>query len=697
MRKRLKNVRSVLRGNSGSGIVLVLVCMLCVSILGVMVMYLSYTGLLLKVTERQSKANFYDASTAMDEIRAGVQKAASDSIAVAYKEMLVHYSDAAYSSNMTARFQEAFREQMKSWQTTVNSGTVNLLSFANGANTGTYNADVLTSFVTSASATVTSTSNSSASYNAATNALVLKGVRVTYTDTKNYTTSVTSDITIGMPDFTYVISSYSVSGLPSFALIAGNTLTDGGIKAPTIDGSAYAGQITTSQTGIQPITLKNGTVISRGDISVNGTSVNDASPLRLVTENSVSLWAKRINVGANSAVNLAGSTYVLDDLDLAYRAKATLSGSYYGFGNDEKDATKSSSILVNGTGTTLDMYGLSRLMLAGHSFVWDDKNLDLGTAEIMMGESVSVRGNQMAYLAPKSALTNNGSAVTGNPLIYSSSDTLNVALKGDSELISKYGASLKTIHKNYPGANGQRIAYFFLQFDTPAHANAYFSDYFSSNSSRINDYINDYTTLTSATGTTQAAGYTIVSSKDTNGKTTYSLGTVPSAALGTGAAQMQSTFGQLTRTLFASSSITDDATTPYTYFVDTTKINSALPSGRTEFTTDGKTLGIICRGDYTIDGDIPDTVRVVIATGNVTVARDFSGLIIAGGNITLNASVSASSETSTAFGAAATINGTAYTLGDFLLHGATNTDSAGGSNSGWNLDALITYRNWKKD
>ena len=36
MRKRLENVRRALRGNSGSGIVLVLVCMLCVSILGVM-------------------------------------------------------------------------------------------------------------------------------------------------------------------------------------------------------------------------------------------------------------------------------------------------------------------------------------------------------------------------------------------------------------------------------------------------------------------------------------------------------------------------------------------------------------------------------------------------------------------------------------------------------------------------------------
>jgi len=310
---------------------------------------------------------------------------------------------------------------------------------------------------------------------------------------------------------------------------------------------------------------------------------------------------------------------------------------------------------------------------------------------------VSVRGNQMVYLVPKSLLVyGDGSTVSSNPLIYDSSKTLEVTLKA-SDLQTKYGASLRTIHKNYPGATGQRIAYFFLQFETPAYANAYFRDYFSSNSSKINGYISDYTALTSTTGTSQSAGYTIVSSKDASGKVTYSLGTVPSTALGAGAAQMQSTFGQLTRTLFASSSVSSDDTTPYTYFVDTDKISSLLVEGNPTFFTDGaNTKGIIIRGDYAINNNTPAETRVVIATGNVTVDRNFSGLIIAGGNVILKASVSASSETSAAFSSTASINGTKYTLGSFLLHGATNTNNAGNSNSGWNLDKLISYQNWKK-
>ena len=88
MKNKIAAALKALKGNSGSGIVLVLVCMLCVSMLGIMILYLSYTGLLIKVTERQSQENFYDATTAMDEVRAGVQKAASDSIAEAYKTML---------------------------------------------------------------------------------------------------------------------------------------------------------------------------------------------------------------------------------------------------------------------------------------------------------------------------------------------------------------------------------------------------------------------------------------------------------------------------------------------------------------------------------------------------------------------------------------------------------------------------------
>ena len=47
-----------LRNNRGSGVVLVLVCMLFVSILGTTLLYMSYTGFRMKVAERQGKQTF---------------------------------------------------------------------------------------------------------------------------------------------------------------------------------------------------------------------------------------------------------------------------------------------------------------------------------------------------------------------------------------------------------------------------------------------------------------------------------------------------------------------------------------------------------------------------------------------------------------------------------------------------------------
>lgn len=190
-------MREALLGNSGSGLVLVLVCMLCVSILGVMVMYLSYTGLMLKATERQSKTNFYDASTALDEIRAGIQKTASDSIAAAYKTMLVNYSYADYTRNTT--MEQKFKGEFSS----------NMLG-SNLFYNGQYKTDALKDFV-SGPAQVTGSGTVSSTVDG----IILKGVTVSCTDTKGYTTTVTSDISVGMPEFSYVVSNYSISGLPS--------------------------------------------------------------------------------------------------------------------------------------------------------------------------------------------------------------------------------------------------------------------------------------------------------------------------------------------------------------------------------------------------------------------------------------------------------------------------------------------------
>ena len=674
MRKRLENVRRALRGNSGSGIVLVLVCMLCVSILGVMVMYLSYTGLLLKVTERQSKADFYDASTAMDEIRAGVQKYASDAIAGAYKTVLINYNYPDFIPTGST-MEEQFKSEFKS----------NILK-SDLFSAGKYSLTALEG-MTGTGASVTG----SGLFDTAADAIVLKNVAVTYTDSKNYTTTVSSDISIGMPEFSYVVSNYSVSNLPSFALIAQDKLQAGtSDNTLGVVGSAYAGSVQADN----PLTFNGGTVVCKGLITVNS---DGAHPSALTAADSTTLWANRIKVGASSSLTLKGNTYVQDDLDLTgINATAALSGGYYGFGVSTTKSTESSAIRVNATGTTLNLSGLTRLMLAGHSFVSDPTGE--GSTDVLMGESISVRGDQWAYLIPSKYL--NG--VSSNPRIYSGSTPAVPSLTGtgDMELGQKYGVTVKQVITNYPGTE-QHIAYYFMQFSSADNANSFFKDYFTGNPKEIIGYLKEYSALTSATGTTQSAGYTLKSATDSSGN--YSLGSIYSGSFETSSKQMTSTFNQLTTTLFARKSGNVD--NPYEYFVNGTKLREAVPTGLVMSFQNGSgdTVGIVSNGAYRIDEHSPEKLCIVIAEGDVTVDREFHGIIISGvkpednigGNIILHSPVIADEANVTA--ALAAKSGQ-YTLSDFLQNGAANTSStSGGSNSGWNLGDLITYRNWKKD
>jgi len=666
MQKKLHNAHKALRGNSGSGIVLVLVCMLCVSILGVMVMYLSYTGLLLKVTERQSKADFYDASTAMDEIRAGVQKYASDAIAGAYKTVLINYNYPDFIPTGST-MEEQFKSEFKS----------NILK-SDLFSAGKYSLTALEG-MTGTEASVTG----SCSFDTAADAIVLENVSVTYTDSKHYTTTVSSDISIGMPEFSYVVSNYSVSNLPSFAIIAKNTLKEGNtVTSHTVSGSAYAGSILAEKS----MAFSGGTVVCKGLTETEG---NGAA---LATSDTTTLWASRVKVGASSSMTLKGNTYVQDDLDLTgVNATTALSGGYYGFGDSTTDSTKSSAILVNATGTTLNLSGLTRLMLAGHSFVSNPTGE--GSTDVLMGESISVRGDQRAYLIPTKYL--NG--VSSNPYIYSGeAPAVTLTGTGDTELGQKYGVTVKQVITNYPGTE-QHIAYYFMQFSSTDNANSFFKDYFTGNSKEIVGYLKEYSALTTGTGTTQSAGYTLKSATDSSGNATYTLGSIYSGSFETSAKQMTSTFNQLTTTLFArkSGNVTQD--NPYAYFVNETKIKAAIPTAGSSLTFyDGANgVGIVANGDYEISSTLSDDVCIVIATGTVTVNKAFSGIIIAGGDIVLNNSVS-TDETHVSAALSATSAG--YKLSDFLQNGAANTSStSGGSNSGWNLGDLITYRNWKKD
>ncbi|WP_283675013.1 hypothetical protein [Butyricicoccus sp. Marseille-Q5471] len=687
MFRNWKERLNALRDNRGSGIVTVLVCMLFVSILGATLLYMSYTGFLMKVTERQGKETFYDAASAMTEIQAGVQQVVTESIAAAYQDALVNYSHYYATTDMTTQFQEQFRKAVWSWK---NAGGSALFAPVGGG-IYTYNPNVLSTFLTApADATVDTSGVRDARYSGG--VITLKNVSVSCSH-NDLTETVTSDIIIRMPDFYYLFSEYSISGLPQFAVIAKESLEQTiGNSTLDITGSAYAGRIDLSTAG-NSLTIQGGTLICGGNVAIR-----DAGPrngYRFTVADNANLWANRIVLDSTGTLNLQGTAYVADDLTLdGTQSSVYLNGSYYGFGSSLTDATKSSAILINGRDTTLDLSHAKRLMLAGNSFVTGSVSPSVVNGSVLMGESVSVKSNQQAYLIPVSELE----GVARNPLPLGTSEPAPTVTLRSGSALRAYGVTPQPVILSVNGAH-QKIYYYFMKFPTVEDANRHFKDYFTQNQAQLTEYLEMYTTLSTALGSTQTSGYTLVKNADTDA---YALREyVPADSLTTTASQLSKMYGQLCVTLSANNSTTT-ATNPYDYLVKGTAL-ADLAEGKTWFYQDKngvfQPVALIVRGDYTINSDTPDTVRVILATGNVTVHRDFSGLIISGNTITMTGSVNAVvSNEEEVIGAFTGLNEAGQQFSDFLNVGVTEGgNTVGGGSSNWSLDSLVAFRNWSKN
>lgn len=703
MREKWIAARSALRGNRGSGIVMVLVCMLCVTLLGTALLYLSYTGLLIKTTERQSKQNFYSAETAVEEMRAGVQQAVSDSIAAAYKESLVRYTSAEPDQIFRTAFVDAL------WQWSNEDGALF------NKTTRSYDLDVLRGFVSDPTHVHVSADSAVELLGAGADQVFrLRGLQVTYTDAKGYETTITTDISVSMPSFTYILSRLPLTGLPEYAVIARDTLKQEiGNSRLNIDGSAYAHKIVLSGTG-STLTVENGVLVCGDTVQVKDSGPN-ADTARLLVERTVNLWASRIEVLTDGTVDLRGDTYVADDLDLSGTgASATLSGSYYGFGNSAVKGSESSAILVNGRNANLDLSGLTQLMLTGHSFVSDYNHQAEGSpvTDVLMGESVSTRGNQQAYLIPSAYLTNTqtGKSLGSNPFVWTGNPAVVELNAMGAAAYAGYvttARSIKPVYIGYPGAVNQKIAYYFINFASEEQANAFFKDYFAAHPAEIKSYLDTYTTLSAMTGTLQTAGYTVVQNADS----TYRLEEpVATDSLGPSAAFYQQQFNRLKSALFEPVEIAD--TDPYRYLVKEDRIRT-LASQVTEFqNTDGDVVGVIVQNaggaEYTIGASAD--LKIVIATGDVVVGADFDGLIISGGSIDMQHSVSArETEVTPAFFATAPhsyedpltheIKTENVALATFLKDGIVEdqVSSITGTSTAWNLNQLVSYSNWIKN
>ena len=718
------NILRRLSGNNrGSGIVVVLVSMACIALMGASLLFMSYTAVRMRATERQASRDFYSAETAMDELRAGAQSIASDALGKAYKTVLTTYSE---GGQIDEDFADAYVEELEASSLLTLSGT-------------SYDLDVLKAYVSTPPSGVVDVYCPDVTPIAVkdhSGVITLKNIYVKYTANNGYTTTISADISFGRPDFAYILSGNSLTGLPEHALIADKALNHIGDNSTIqIDGSAYVGSMNLQRAGSK-LTISDGTLVCANDAVISGKTTGG----RLVTTNNVKLWAGRIEVTGGGTLNLNGETRVQDDLELAGgKSSATLTGSYYGFGDGttptstDIPANYSSAILINGLDCTLDISGLNQLMLAGRSYISDSLYSGHGTVNaatrVGMLESIAVRSDQQMYLLDPADfevdIDNDGDfePVDQNPFIVTTTGLLNQGAGGYTRIRLTSEAQERAVQYDYkltarqyafPG--DQQVVYCFMEFTKLNAENAYFEELFAKNKSQINSYLVNDAEVDGA-GNPQPAQY---SKLNASGSNTYGY-----AITGSGSATdpyelsqptrtqfyptgMRSTFSQLKKTLIDTNTRVDENTTPYTYIVNTRAISEmtnteATPNGGVmkKFYIDGNVVGIVVDGSYSITSTAPSTLRLVIASGDVTVSADYNGLVISGQNINLSGNgvdiihddggVVAAIEHATA-----TDNDK---LIDYLLHGFNNDEDAveAGGVEGWDLDALVTYKNWTKN
>ena len=184
-----------------------------------------------------------------------------------------------------------------------------------------------------------------------------------------------------------------------------------------------------------------------------------------------------------------GNMYVADDLELAGRGSSvTLQGNYYGYnfqknyGAQDPDSAKkaefSSAMMVNGKSSHLDIKGLNYLLLAGRTFI--SRKLDASNEDILMGESISARTNQLAYYVPLEYVLGDGKSLDQKKY---------AAYTGISESTLKgyLNSSRQVVPYYFPGG-----VYYYLNFNSEKSANDFFSDYYVNNQGKTAQYANIY-------------------------------------------------------------------------------------------------------------------------------------------------------------------------------------------------------------
>lgn len=529
--------------NKGFSLITVIIAVSFIGILGLLVLYMALSNFQMKIIDLKGKDSFYTAERAIEEIRVGLQEDVGNSMSEAYIKVLETYDKDENSKDVVLD-----KQRQNDFVNEFIKKLANRLK--KDSDQSKYNLDYLKKYLDmkineNETLIVTTPSNKEPVMTKDNkNGILLKNLKVIYVDPKGYASVIETDIRLGIPKVQFPTPS-TLPDLMNMIVVAGKgIICEGGNT--TISGSIYSGilQDINDNTILEKnpytsIWVKSGANldIQSGDKIVSAGEIYMEPNASFTSEAGVTLWAQGVKL-SSAQVNLLGTTYLSDDLTIesGSGSRVTVQGEYYGYGypesarsslnnymydNPEKrwsDTALSSSIVINGKNTTLDLSGVRKIMLAGRSYIGTSKvksvNGESNSNDVMMGESITVKGTQLAYLLPSELIDasklKNSEMEIKNPMSYSDYESSglkqmnSVPLKMDvkvSELgnksLNEIGIdSAKPVQKVFYSNNADEgYVYFYLNFKDSKASSDFMYDYYMNNSTvktNLDKYLSFY-------------------------------------------------------------------------------------------------------------------------------------------------------------------------------------------------------------
>lgn len=519
---------SMRKKNQGFSLFAVIVTVSFIGILAMLVLYLSVANFHMKTTGLAGTDSFYTAEQALEEVRTGLLEDVGNAMSEAYIRVLETYdtdnaedagaAEVTLDEKRQERFRKLYNQLLRD-------------RLKDHSNPNLYDIERLRSYVDlekqagfdPAQETLVVTNPAGEEPRMLfdqKSGVLLKNLKVIYVDSRGRASVIQTDIRLTIPKIQFPTPSTLPDLMNMIVVANGGIICEQGAAGvqTEIRGSVSAGTIRKAEeaggrSGVSIYVPESASlVVSDGDKLVCTGSVDVKTNGSFVSTEKVTLWASGVNLAAAGKVELLGKTYLSDDLTVesGSGSRVTLAGEYYGYGypasahksrnqayiETASDTALSSAILINGKNTVLDMSRLNKLMVAGKSYISPGKSSVVQTkpADILTGESLTVKGTQVAYLIPSELI---GNGLYSNPMsyddyskmladpAYGSENYLSMDQGVDAwggQSLSQIGLQenkpCEIVFENHPQGD---LVYFYLNFKNDGSASRFMQQYYKNN------------------------------------------------------------------------------------------------------------------------------------------------------------------------------------------------------------------------